>query len=247
MSKGVYEDTFQLYYNDFDQNGNVRLSSVLHFLSDVAGMAYESLGFSRDWMMERNQVFLLSQFRLDFMQNFPQNQVIRIKTWENGNKGAVFTRYFSITKQDGTVLMRSSSTWLLADPVSHKILRPKELVADVFPVVLGEELPLPQKFHLAKERLQFAAERQIRYTDMDQNHHVYNAKYADMIYDILPQQYADHLPQRFEIQYKKEAVSGETLQMEYQEIEDGIVVAGLFSDGEISFVAKLMTKEVKTQ
>ena len=61
-----------------------------------------------------------------------------------------------------------------------------------------------------------------------------------MTYDILPEKYTLHAPRQFEIQYKKEAVPGESLKLCYYEISDGIMVSGLFGDDESSFIVKIL-------
>ena len=49
LIEGVYAHDCYLYYGDYDVNGHLRLSTVLQLLSDIAGIAYTNVGYSRDW------------------------------------------------------------------------------------------------------------------------------------------------------------------------------------------------------
>lgn len=249
MTEGVYAHDCYLYYGDYDVNGQLRLSTVLQLLSDIAGIAYTSVGYSRDWLIEHGQVFLLSQFRIKFFETPHRDEHIRVETWETGTKGVLFIRNFRITAVDGSAIAEASSTWVLVDPADHKILRPKELAGKLNPVELSCKPKLPEKLHYDPDKLLFTEQtiHTVRYSDLDLNHHVYNAKYADILYDALPPEDTCKKVKEFQIHYKKEAKPGECLKVGYEKQDGQITAVGTLENGEISFIARLTFDENPAQ
>lgn len=251
MEKGIYVHPCRLYFNDFDMNGRIRMSSVLHFLSDVAGIAYASYGSDREWLLQHEQVFLLSQFRIEFskMPHSQENAKMEIMTWETGSKGATFVRNFRITDEDNEQIALACSTWLLVDPKEHKILRPKDLAGETCPIELEYKPELPQKLRFDPEKLVYTEHSSyaVRYSDIDLNRHVYNAKYADMICNALPEEYMEKVPAEFQIQYKQEAKLGDVLHIGYEEDQDGVTAVGTLENKTVSFIAKITFREDTTQ
>lgn len=242
MTEGVYTHKCYLYYGDYDANGQLKISTVLRFLSDIAGIAYASIGYSRDWLLEHGQVFLLSQFRVKFLQMPHQDEHILVETWETGTKGVLFLRNFRIVAEDGSSVAEASSTWVLVDPADHRILRPRELAGKQNPVELACKPGLPEKLHYDPDKLLYTenAVHTVRYSDLDLNQHVYNAKYADILYDALPIEDTCKKAVEFQIHYKKEAKPGDRLKVGYEKNGSQIIAVGTLENDEVSFVAKVV-------
>lgn len=240
--EGVFEHNCRLYYGDFDCNGNIRISTLLHIMSDVAGIACENMGYSREWMLQRGQVFLLSQIRVTFLGKANRDERIRVATWADGTKGVLFLRHFRVTAEDGSLIAEAASTWILVNPTDRKILRPKDLAGEVITAQVEPKPALPQKLRYNADALIYGerATRPVRYTDLDLNHHVYNARYADMIYDVIPEADAAKTPAVFQITYKQEAVLGDTLTIGLEQKEGEITAVGTRADGAVSFEARLI-------
>ncbi len=255
MHQEIYEHAFDPDFGDFDEQGRLKLSSLLHQLSEAAGMACADLGYDRAWMMENNHVYLLSAYRITFSNvcHYGDVHTLQIKTWEEGSKGASVIRNFAVCDDNDRQLALVCSTWLLVDPQSHRILRPSDFKGKVPRVQPQAYRPLlPEKLHAeaVKERLF----RKVRYSDLDMNRHIYNARYADIIYDALPACCRQKQLKEFQIQYKKEAKFGDRLSIGVSEHEGEITVCGLLADDTVSFLAKLsfvsaesQSKQEKTQ
>ena len=238
----IFEHSVRLYYNDFDRYRKVKVSSLLHLMSDTAGIHYTGRGYSYDWMKEQNQVFLLSAMRFVKESEPMQDEIITVKTFEGDIKGAAFIRYFDLLGADGRTLVQAASSWMLVNPISRKLIRPKDFIGTVDALGVEREELHPQRLKPQTETLSYTehSERTVRFSDIDRNDHLYNAKYADMIYDALPQEYTQKNLTDFQIHYRSEAYCGDQLRIGYEQKEDGLYVIGSnIEKGEICFAAKL--------
>ncbi len=244
MDEGFYSHRLQVYYCDCDCKEEMKLSALLHCISDVAGIAYDHRGYSHSWLLGKGQVFLLSQVRMKITRIPKPNDVIDCQTWEIGTKGAVFLRNYRIADESGEPFVEAASQWLLVDPVSRRVLRPKEFVGRLMPYARECGVELPQRMLFEKEKLTFLPQgiHTVRYSDIDLNGHTYNAKYADMAFDALPKEDAVKPVCDFQIHFKKEAVLGDTIRIGFQEESNGVLLAGILEDDVTCFTARILWK-----
>ena len=74
--------------------------------------------------------------------------------------------------------------------------------------------------------LEYLGKRKIRISDLDENGHVYNGQYADMVCDFMSQTDYEKDINKFRINYVCEAVLGEVISIYSEEIENGRIFVG---------------------
>lgn len=124
---------------------------------------------------------------------------------------------------------------------TRKILPTRAI--EPFRKINSQQLEIPECLPCGKistpENLQKIGEQTIGHAHLDGNGHVGNAFYAAFIANALPQQYFDRPLIDFRINYSKEALLGETLELFMAETaKDRLVVIGRKPDG-ISFASEL--------
>ncbi len=245
MEEGIFSHKLQVYYCDCDCKEEMKLSALLHCISDVAGIDYDHRGYTHAWLLEQGQVFLLSQVQIKMIRVPKPNEVITCRTWEVGTKGAVFLRDYRIEAESGEILAEAASQWLLVDPESRRVLRPKEFVGELKPIAYACAAKLPQRMLFEKEELTFMPQgvHTVRYSDIDLNGHTYNAKYADMAFDALRREDAVKPVRNFQIHFKKEAVLGDTIRIGFKREQNGVLLAGLLEGDVTCFTARIEWKE----
>jgi acyl-ACP thioesterase len=76
------------------------------------------------------------------------------------------------------------------------------------------------------------------FTELDLNNHVNNTKYANYVLDaVSPNE--DDILKTFQIDYRKEVLEGEPLEVFYTRQDGGILAKGLNKNGDIMFACKL--------
>ncbi len=156
-------------------------------------------------------VFLLSRVSIKFYSNLTQEDELEISTWESGKKGALFLREVEFRK-NGEVAIAHKSGWVMVDPTTRKIHRPNFYD---FNLPIDENRPSKSvelgKIELTKPEL--IAQKEIKYSDLDCNGHIYNAFYGDFLTDILPQAIYEKNMSEFRINYINEAKLGEKINL----------------------------------
>ena len=138
----------------------------------------------------------------------------RISTWENGARGAHMQRVYELADQSGEVCVSIRSEWILVDPETRRIMRPETFTAKKLGVCTKPiDCPEPKKVMLPKEGLEDLGNRVIRWSDLDGNGHVYSGNYGDIVWDALPEELQERVPEEFYINYSKEATLGQELKL----------------------------------
>lgn len=141
-------------------------------------------------------------------------EVLDISTWENGARGAHMQRVYELADQSGEVCVSIRSEWILIDPETRRIMRPETFTAKKLGVCTKPiDCPEPKKVMLPKEGLEDLGSRVIRWSDLDGNGHVYSGNYGDIVWDALPEDLQERVPEEFYINYSKEATLGQELKL----------------------------------
>ena len=240
-----YQEHFTLTAAETDLYWRMKVSSILRRLQDIAGHHIDSLGMTRDILIARGQVFLLSKVEVTIHRSPRVNEKVILKTRPHPAKGVYFIRESLLCSEEGETLVSAASAWILADPENHSVLRPNAFdwgayrfdEVDFDPSVARRRIKAPEQMTQLGQRI-------IRFTDLDGNGHVNNAVYGDILCDFLPAEQMLARPIRsFATHYEHEAKLGETLSITGTHCEDGSYILLGQRDGERCFSAQVTFDE----
>ena len=141
-------------------------------------------------------------------------------------------RVYEMADKEGRLCACVRSDWILVDPVTRRILRPGSFTAKALTVCPKEiDCPEPRKIVLPREEAEELGIRQIRWSDLDGNGHVYSANYGDIVWDYLPGDLQERIPREFYINYSKETTLGEDLRLLGLREGEGYRMEGLGPEG----------------
>ena len=91
---GIFYYNIYLHFYDCDPKEQAKLSTILKYAADIAGIDYTLKGYSHQYLWDNGMVFLLSRssFRIHRMPRTYEEIVV--STWEHGIKGSQFLRDF---------------------------------------------------------------------------------------------------------------------------------------------------------
>ena len=222
----LYENGYfrqeELCFADCDRYQRARVSGLLNKAAAYAGYDYNARGLTHDVLFEMGEVFLLSRLAMRIHRIPMAGDVLDIATYENGVKGAHMQRVYEMKDQTGEVRVSVKSDWILVNPTTRKIMRPSAFTAK--PIQTCDRVidcPDPKKLLLPHEGVEELGTRQVVWSDLDGNGHLYSANYGDIIWDYLPHDLQERTPREFYINYNHEATLGETLRLVGFRNEDG--------------------------
>ena len=221
---------------DVGPNSKLKLSALLRVCQEVSERHLESVNMGYTAMKEKGLVFLIISnaariCRLPFL-----GEELQIRTHPRGTMGVQFYRDYEFWSGE-ELLIRVMQTSVSVDPVEHKILRPKVFLSQG--VFFDEKVPREEKIDkLAPQELPQLGVREIRYSDVDYNHHLNNTIYGDITMDYLPESLREKQFSYEQIDYVSEALLGEELVIRGGETAEGFLVQGYHERG-LSFSALL--------
>ena len=125
MQEGCFALQARISSYETDLFSNMKLSSMARYFQEIAGRQLRENGLSYTFLREHGYVFLITKLNL-LVYRYPKHmQDVVFETWAKPlGKGAEFIRCYEVRDLHGTVLAEATTHWVLADPVTHKIVRP---------------------------------------------------------------------------------------------------------------------------
>jgi medium-chain acyl-[acyl-carrier-protein] hydrolase len=181
----VYECSLRVNACDTDGTGKLRISSVFNHIQNIAAVHAEGLGAGLEQMLKLGMIWVLSWVKLEFVF-FPMfGEQFSAKTWPKCQYKLFSIRDFLFFGKSGDVFCKGTTAWLLVDLKTKKAKSPRVVIENIPYQERENALSCyPERFSSGHNcRAVFA--RQIRYSDLDINRHVNNAKYIEFLIDCF--------------------------------------------------------------
>ncbi|MBP5247602.1 MAG: hypothetical protein J6Z31_07060 [Fibrobacter sp.] len=222
-------------------DGKMSLFDFLRLTTDISTEDVRLRGTSMGFLASHNiaRVVARNSFRFHRMPTIDER--IEVVTAESKAESFQFNRHYQVFDSEKNLLISGSSKWMITSFDTRKILPTKtiESFRKLNPEVLPKPDCLPCGKILEPEKMEKIGEQTIRRSNLDGNNHTDNAFYAAFVMSFLPDEYASKPLIDFRINYSKEALYGETLELFMaKSAENRVIVTGKKQDG-ISFVSEL--------
>lgn len=212
----IYRYTFAVNSHSCDYNGIARPSAVMTYLQEAANLQLKTYGPTYEEMKENGQFFVLSRIDVTLHAPIYAYEELHAETWALPSRGFSFLRGHRLLRGDETIC-EATSIWALLDLQTRKPLR----TTAYHPGYTEEDMnvTMPQRIHPRTDQLSRVGQYTVRYADTDQNEHMNNTAYANMLCGFLDlhNRYVQH----FSINYFQEAPLGSTLSIFYEPGENG--------------------------
>ena len=182
----VWVEEFKLHSFQVDFRKLASLETLCRLFQEAAWNHADALGLGFEQLQQQQKIWVLSRLLVKVHQ-YPQwGEIIRIHTWPRPIDGAFAMRDFQMLNSQGEVLVSGSSAWLILDALSRKPQRPGKLLSafSTDPNHRATDRD-PEKIAEA-ETLEPGIEFLVRYSDIDVNGHVNNARYVGWLLDSYP-------------------------------------------------------------
>ena len=220
-----------------DLHGSVRPAARQSLLTAAATSQLELLGADQPKTVELiGAGWILARIRFELLRPVICCKPVEVTTWSADAQGAGFQREAEFFA-DGTCVARTASLWCLAAVDGHKLLRPAVLTDKVDLHTTGPQtFPAPGKLRLpSREGEPFR--HVVRYSDVDMNGHLHNARYTDLCCDALGLERREERVREFQINFMAECLPGEELSIYTEEQNGEALLCGIGADGKIRFTA----------
>lgn len=217
---------------DFDKNDELKASSLMYVFQEAAKEHASQLNLGFDDLMSNNYIWVLTKLRFKIHDTMLPGVEYTIETYPRPKKGITFYRDYYVYDEARNLMAAGTSHWCIINFETRKIERTKldfdgefidyQAFEDGIAKIKALEPVFSQSYTVGQE-------------DLDQNEHVNNCRYADMIELVLEGRgYSE-----FNIHFAKEAVLGDEILLFREDREDGIIVMGRLADDTMIFQAEV--------
>lgn len=171
---------------DTDLSYRLRPSSFMDFAQEYAQQHANLLGFGYDDLQKTRTVWVLSRMHIRFLRHPEWREEVRFTTWHKGLDGLFYLRDFQMDGMDGVPAVVATSSWLVLNIDTRRIVRTPEL--DGLDSASDRQAiaePCPKVRIPSALAAIPVAEHVVSYSDVDMNGHTNNARYIVWAMDAL--------------------------------------------------------------
>ena len=251
-----YNYEYEIKYQEVDGRKRLRLFNLENYLLEVAGTVADELGFGIRALHPMGLTWILTRLSVEMYELPTHCERVRFETWIESNSHMLSTRNCRIYTSphpspkeretsplcgDGrevwTLIGQCKTVWAILD------IQKREIV-NIFDdpmfenCVDGEVIDMPRVRMTTIPEPTGSMPHKIVYSDIDYNGHCNSCRYLQAMTDAyLPDYYGKKI--RLDINYSKEAMLGEEMQIYYLVTDDGVQYQMKNKAGETSCSAKL--------
>lgn len=201
ITKHIEKKTLKTYQTD--RYGFIRPVMLMNELQAIADTHAEFLGFGRTMCLERNIAWVVTHYLIDIIESPSENEELTFSTWPSEHAALKAARDFEIRGNDGRLMVRATSQWILIDLETRRPLRLTEYLPNF------ESFPERAYARTFDKFADFDAQKththKCRYDDIDVNQHINNAVYAVWATESVGFDFRNsHKLKGLEINFKKE-------------------------------------------
>lgn len=207
MNAISHSETFTVPGYECDTEHRFSLGSLLRHAQQIATDQCMELGITPQIYADTHTAFLLAKMAVEQYAPMMAGETLTLTTYPGAQQRAAYPRLSVFSRADGTVCARVDSRWILVDVDSRRILRrPPE--GFPMPFTAAPDTALDMTIHKAEATLVDTVTA--GYTRCDENRHINNTVYADIVCDAVPTEAMLAKPyKRFAIVYHNEVRLGE--------------------------------------
>lgn len=247
VKRMIHEKWYQVELSDVDFQQRIKLSALANKFQDLGNIASQALGVGFETIYhEYGVVWALVRLRLDIDRLPTLGENVLIRTWAYKPKSLQFDRDFSVTDEEGQVIIRAVSAWVILDYETRRIRKVSTIIHQNY-----QDPGLDRAIHCVLGRMKPQGQliekyqKVIGYSDIDLNGHLNNSKYIDFIMDCLSlDEHRRFQVQSLEVSFVSESLAGDTLTMyeDRSRIEDHVLyIEGVNqTKNQVSFRSQLL-------
>ena len=224
MSTDIFEKPVQLKAAHVDMFRRLRLSSMFSMLQEAAIEHTILLGCPREKTLDRGLLWVVSHHQAHIHRLPVYDEHLTLRTWPGRTMHLFFPRYCRLVDSQGKPVVETSSLWVLMDAKERKIAFPEKYDIEIPGEETGDEIPLPKRFQVRNTNQ--SAGITIPPSLVDMNGHLNNARYIDIVQDLLPFEWYQKEIREICVEYVSEVRLGQELLIRYAADQDRIFIAG---------------------
>ena len=206
----IFKDTYKTRYSELDCNLQLKHSSLLQLLQDIASEDAEGKGFGYSFLASKDLGWFLLKYHIEF-NDIPKGICdIEIQTESRGYNKLFAFRDFEVLSNNSSIA-RATTTWGLIDLSTKNMTNVVETLSNNKNISFFEKRENDLKYNkiTSIQEVTTQKEFEVRYDDLDVNQHVNNSNYILWAFEALDFDFRKNKKLKtLDILFKKEAKYG---------------------------------------
>lgn len=216
----MFSINLQVRYSEVGRNGNVEIHQILDYFQDCSTFHVEDIGYGLDAMIKEHIGWFLLGWNVKIIRYPHFGEYLKVSTVPYKLRGFFGYRRFYIEDQEGNVIVKADSMWVLMDIQKLVPVRiPKKMIEGFVieegidkTVNVSRKLPTDGDFHETDVV-------EISRFYLDTNGHVNNSFYAMWAEGMLPE---GTVLSQIKIDYRVQAVLGDKIHISFYDNKEGM-------------------------
>ncbi|URZ08697.1 hypothetical protein CLROS_040910 [Clostridium felsineum] len=247
MSKIVTKKNYGIHIYEVDSNGDATITSIMHYLEDIATHQTNELGMSMEYLMDNKIAWVVYKWEIH-MDKYPKyGDTIEVATIPYSIRKYYAYRKYEIFN-NGEKIGYANSLWFLIDTEKRKPCRVIDEIYKRYNLTKEDTDQIPFEKLRSPKDVDFKNSFKVRYSDIDTNQHVNNVKYVSWVLENVPLQVLkDYKISDLKVMYQKETAYGETIDIitESEESEDKLSYNHLITNSQGEKLTLIKTDFIK--
>lgn len=170
-----------------DANQSLKPTAVLDWMQEIAGRDAARLGFGYDDLMQSHTAWVLSRTHIRFHQYPKWRDVVKLQTWHKGAFKVLYLRDFLLTDEDNKLLVSATTSWLIMDMNTRRLVRKSELADNPETCISEDAIGIPADKIIVPADVTpiYVGKHKVIWSDIDTMAHVNNVKYVSWALDTI--------------------------------------------------------------
>ncbi|GEK29017.1 acyl-[acyl-carrier-protein] thioesterase [Furfurilactobacillus siliginis] len=205
-----FEEPHEVHYYETDVSGKITLAMMINLLVRVSYDQADALGVGTDYMLANNQGWVITQYEINITRMPAEHEHVRMVTEATSNNRYFAFRQFWLYDEHDEELAQVQSICVVMDQTTRKMVSiPDSSIAPYASDVVNRIPRLKRPGRITDTDNVTSKDYQVRYFDLDSNHHVNNAHYFDWLMDALDAEFLNqHTLQHVAIRFENEVQYG---------------------------------------
>ena len=222
----IYRKQYFIGQDAVDRFGRLKPSRLLLMAQQIAGEHSTAMGLTYEALAARGLFWAVVRNRLQVTRLPRDGETVYMETWPLPTTRTAYPRSTVAYDKDGHELFRTLSLWVLMSFDSRAMVLPAKSGVTVEGTLRGLELASPRS--IALKPMSSRMERTVRFTDLDRNGHMNNARYLEWIDDLLPSDFhSAHPIADVTLCYLNEAREGQDLHVTWDTDGEGALLVDI--------------------
>lgn len=226
--KRIYREELTVLSNWVDHRQELRLSTLFTLLQDASLQHATELGVGKERTLDRGLLWVVTRHHAEVVRMPRYNERIVLETWPGNTRRMLFPRYYRILDEQGAVLLKIATLWVIIDANTRKLVVPELYHLAVPGVETGDEISVNAPPHVLD--VSEHTELTVPYSYIDINGHMNNVRYFDVCLDAAYEQIGNRPIRELRVEYNNEAKFGEVLHVDWGTQDNELYFAGTVTD-----------------